>query len=133
MGPEPIIVTLSAFEKLEIVRAELRARSEELAAVERELRSAARALESYRFIKTISPYYAQRPEPEEASRVPELEARRQALYQLLQTLKATVPRLEGTASGPGMRTLPRQGEGRQQERRRGRHGSFDASRDRPAR
>jgi hypothetical protein len=99
MAFEPITVTLSTFEKLEILRGELKAREEELQNVERELKNALRMLATHRYLKGVSPYYARRPTPPEAAAVPEIEKRRQALYQVIQAIRAEVPRLEAAAAG----------------------------------
>lgn len=99
MALEPITVTLSTFERLEILRAELKAREEELQQVERELRDAMRALATYKYLKSLSPYYADRPAPPEIATAPELEKRRASLYQVIQVLRAEIPKLEAAASG----------------------------------
>jgi hypothetical protein len=99
MGLEPLNVTLSSFEKLEILRSELKEREAELQKVEQTLRTALRELATFRYLKSVSPFYSTRATPPEASSVPELEKRRQALFQLIQTLRSEISRTEAAASG----------------------------------
>ena len=99
MGLESMTVTLTSFEKLETLRGELKTREEELQDVERDLRSALRALGIHRYLKSVSPFYGARPAPPEAASVAELEKRRTGLYQVIQILRAEVPRLETMVSG----------------------------------
>jgi len=106
MGLEPITVTLSTFERLEILRSELKAREEELQGVERDLRNAMRAFATYKYLKSISPYYADRPAPPEVTAVPELDKKRQALYQVIQAIRAEIPRLESSAGGAPAQAVP---------------------------
>ena len=101
MGLEPITVTLTSFEKLEILRGELKTREEELKDAERDLRSAMRALAHHRYLKSISTFYAAQPVPTEAAMVPELDKRRQALYQLIGILRSEIPKLESAAVSRG--------------------------------
>ena len=108
MGLDAITVTLNTFEKLEILRGELKAREELLQKVEKELRDAMRSLATHRYLKSVSPYYASRPTPPEAASVAELEKRRQALYQVIQEIRAAVPRLEVSVPGQGQ-PAPHQG------------------------
>ncbi len=70
MGLDAITVTLTTFEKLEILRSELKACEEELQAIEKNLREALRSLATHRYLKSISPYYAGRPAPAEAAPFP---------------------------------------------------------------
>ena len=97
MGLEPITVTLSTYEKLEILRIELKVRQEELRNVEHDLRGAMRALAQHRYLKSLSTFYGGQPAPGEAGKVPELDKRRQALYQVIAAIRAEVPKLESAA------------------------------------
>ncbi len=99
MALEAITVTLTTFDKLEVLRTELKTGQEELQAVERDLRSSLRTLATHRYLKSISPYYGSRPAPPEAASIPEIEKRRAALYQVIQAIRAEMPRLEATVSG----------------------------------
>ena len=98
MGLDPITVTLTTFEKLETLRAEMKVREEELQAVERDLRGAMRSLAIHRYLKAISPFYSGMPPPPETATVAELEKRRLALYAVIQSLRAEIPRLESAVS-----------------------------------
>ncbi len=107
MGLDAITVTLTSFEKLEILRGELKAREEHVQKIEKELRSSMRSLATHLYLKSISPYYGSRPTPPEAASVGELEKHRQALYQVIQEIRAAIPRLEAAGSGQGQ-SSPRQ-------------------------
>ncbi len=102
MPLEPITVTLTTYEKLEILRGELKVREEELKTVEHELRLAMQALAQHRYLKSLCTFYTHQPAPAEAATVPDLDKRRQALFQVIAALRAEVPRLESAAvSGVG--------------------------------
>ena len=98
MGLEPITVTLTTFEKLETLRAELKTRQEELQNVERDLRAAMRSLATHRYLKSVSPFYAAVPPPPEATAAADLEKKRQALYGVIQSIRGEIPRLEAAVS-----------------------------------
>lgn len=110
MGLDPVTVTLTTFEKLQVLRGELKDREEELQGIEKNLRDALRALATHRYLRSVSPYYANRPPPPEAASVPEIEKRRQALYGVIQMIRAAIPRLEAGVPAQG-HAAPRQ-EGR---------------------
>ncbi len=97
MSPDQLSVSLTTFEKLETLRTELKEREQEMQKVERDLNTALRALATYRFLKGIAPFYANRPAPPEATAVPELEKRRQSLIQVVQAIRTEIPRLEAAA------------------------------------
>ena len=97
MSPDSMSVALTTFEKLEILRAELKEREQEIQKVERDLNAALRSLATYRYLKSIAPYYANKPAPPEATAVPELEKRRQSLVQVVQAIRAEMPALESAA------------------------------------
>jgi hypothetical protein len=99
MGLEPITVTLSSFEKLEILRTELKQCEQAAQDAERDLRAALRAVAVQRYLKSVAPFYNERPLPPEAAAAPELERKRQALYQVIQALRSQIPRLEANATG----------------------------------
>jgi hypothetical protein len=122
MGLDPVTVTLTPFEKLEILRTELKAREEEMQSVERDLRRAMRTLATHRYLRSVSEFYASQPPPPEAATAPELDKRRQALYQLIQALRAEIPRLESAAV-----------RGQPPPRAAGRVGRFDLSGPGPGR
>jgi len=100
MGLDPVTVTLTSFEKLETLRTELKIREEELQSIERDLRSAMRALAVHRYLKTVAPFYGTLPPPEEAAAVSGLEKQRQALYAVIMSIRGELPRLEATVSAP---------------------------------
>jgi len=112
MGLDPVTVTLTTYEKLETLRTELKIREEELQKVERDLRSAMRALAVHRYLKTVSPFYGTLPPPQEAATAPGLEKQRQALFAVIQTIRTEVPRLEAAVSSPGAGAAPARREGR---------------------
>ncbi len=100
MGLEPVTVTLSSFERLEILRGEFKARAAELQETEKELRGALRELATHQYLKSVSPSYARRPVPQGAATVSELEERRRALHEILRAIGAAMPELE-RATGTG--------------------------------
>lgn len=106
MGLDPVSVTLTTFEKLETLRTELKIREEELQSVERDLRSAMRAIATHRYLKTVSPFFGALPPPQEASTAPGLEKTRQALFAVIQTIRAEVPRLDAAVSSPAAPSRP---------------------------
>jgi hypothetical protein len=122
MGLDPVTVTLTPYEKLEILRAELKARDEEMQSVERELRRAMRTLATHRYLRLVSEFYASQPPPPEAATVPQLDKRRQALHQLIQALRTEIPKLESAAVS-----------GQPPPRAAGRVGRFDLSGPDPGR
>jgi hypothetical protein len=102
MPLDPITVTLTTYEKLEILRSELKVREEELKTVEHDLRMAMQALAQHRYLKSLCTFYTRHPAPAEVATVPDLEKRRQALFQVITALRAEVPRLESAVvSGAG--------------------------------
>ena len=101
MGLEPITVTLSSFEKLEVLRIELKTREEELQGVERDLKTALRSIATQRFLKSVAPYYNDQGLPKEAASAPDLERKRQALYQVIQAIRSAMGKLESVAMSPG--------------------------------
>ena len=111
MALEPITVTLTTYEKIEILRSELKTREEELKTVEHDLRVAMQALAQHRYLKSLSTFYARQQAPTEAAAVPNLEKRRQALFQLIVALRGEVPRLESAAVS-GVATPPSRFENR---------------------
>ncbi len=100
MGLEPVTVTLSSFERLEILRAELKARVADLQVAEKKLRSALRELATHQYLKGVSPWYAQRPVPPGAASVSELDQQRRALHEVIRAVSAAMAELE-KATGTG--------------------------------
>jgi hypothetical protein len=107
MGLEPITVTLSTFEKLEILRTEIRILEQELQETEKLLRVALRSVATQRFLKSLAPYYNTSPLPPEAAAAPDLEDKRQALYQVIQAVRSQIPRLESMAMTQAGSSQPR--------------------------
>jgi hypothetical protein len=112
MPLEPINVELSRFEKVKILRDEREARAEELAEVERTLRERLRELETQRFLESMSPYYAANAREIASSEdLRQLEERRRALAELIDTIDRQIPALlnadgsepEGSPQEPGQK------------------------------
>ena len=97
MALDPITVTLTTYEKLEILRGELKVREEELKKVEHDLRRAMQALAQHRYLKSLCTFYTHQPAPGEAAMVPDLDKRRQALFQVIAAIRSEIPRLESAA------------------------------------
>jgi hypothetical protein len=95
--PEAGMTSLTPYEKLEILRSEVKAREEELQAVEKDLRGASRALATHQYLKSVSAFYGSRPAPPEAGKVTELVSRRHALLDVIRALRAEMPRVESAA------------------------------------
>lgn len=96
--PERIQVQLSVYEKVQILRDQLEERQEELAEVERTIRTKLQEIEKQRFLEGLSPYYAMHteglPSPDE---IEELEKQRSLLVDLIATIEQQIPALLGSA------------------------------------
>jgi len=94
MSLPPITLQLTKFEQLEILRQEVEAREEELRTIEKSVRQILWELERQKYLKSLTPFFEQLAAPEEAARLPDLEAYRVALGEAIETMKASVAALE---------------------------------------
>jgi hypothetical protein len=94
MSLPPITLQLSKFEQLEILRLEIETREEELRNIEKSIRQILWELERQKYLKSLSPFFEQLTLPEEAARLPDLEAYRVALGDAIETIRAGVAALE---------------------------------------
>jgi len=99
MPEDRISYSLTAFEKVEIIRAEIEAAEEELAQIEVRLRSIHFAVERLRFLAGIAKGYARSSAPDGYAELESLEAKRAELAETLDALKAIQPRVEAEATG----------------------------------
>lgn len=90
---ELIAVELSPFEKVQILRSELEDRQTELVQIGVDIRTKLQAIETQRYLESLSPYYAANI-PEELPTREEIEAmevRRTQLHELVHNIEATIP------------------------------------------
>ncbi len=99
MASPPIAITLSKFEQLEILRAEIELREGELKQVEKQIRDCMFELERQRFLQTIHPVFAQLAPPEQAANLPQLHANRETLADAVRTMQAMMTQLESETAG----------------------------------
>ncbi len=94
MADEPITLTLSPFEKLQILRKEQADRTAELDSLEAEIRERLYRVERRKYLDSMSSYYASHTAPDvEPTDVASLEQQRQELKALIQTIKTQIPQL----------------------------------------
>ncbi len=105
---ELITVELSPCEKVQILRSELEDRQAELLQIAADIRTKLQAIETQRYLESLSPYYAANI-PEELPTREEIEAmevRRTQLHELVHNIEATIPVLleskEGAAASPAV-------------------------------
>ena len=108
MPLDPIRVTLSPYERLEILRQELELREQEFLEVEKRVRQILWELERQRYLQTVHPLFQQLQKPAEASELPQLNANREALDSALKTLRTTFQAVEEE-----VRILPASAKGSQ--------------------
>lgn len=99
MASPPIAVTLSKFEQLEILRAEIELRESELKGVEKQIRDCLFELERQRFLQTIHPVFSQLAPPEQSAHLPQLNANREMLADAIRSMQAVMTQLESETAG----------------------------------
>lgn len=99
MPAPPITVQLSKFEQIEILRLELGEREEELRQTESKIRDILFEIERLKYLRSLHALYQKQPEPQEAASLPELQSRREALREALDTLQAALSALERETAG----------------------------------
>ncbi len=100
---EPIQVRLSPFEKLQILRAEFEAKTEELQRHEALIRAQLYKLETQRYLESLDPFYAANPPADLPTKaeMDALSAQRQALANVVKTIEANLPAVvEATKNSP---------------------------------
>jgi len=98
MPTPPITVQLSKFEQIEIVRLEIGTREEELRQTESKMRDVLFDIERLKYLKSLHALYQQQQTPE-AAKLPELQARREALRGALDALQAAMDALQKETAG----------------------------------
>ena len=99
MPEDKIGYQLSGYEKIEIIRAEIRELEEKLSETETKLRGILYEVERLRFLAGLAKPYAKSSAPEGYDQIDSLEARRVELRGLIAALKAAVPGVEAQATG----------------------------------
>ena len=99
MPTPPITVQLSKFELIEILRLEIEAREEELRQTEIKIRDVLLEVERLKYLQSVNAFYAKQPQPPDAGNLPQLEARRGALGEALESLQAALSALEKETVG----------------------------------
>lgn len=99
MAAPPIAIQLSKFEQIEILRAEIEAREEELKHVERQIRETLFEIEKQRYLQTLHTLFHQLPPPKDAANLPALEASRSAMTEAIQVMQAQLGVLEKETHG----------------------------------
>ncbi|HEY3319950.1 MAG TPA: hypothetical protein VGP72_05755 [Planctomycetota bacterium] len=99
MPAPPITVTLSKFEQLEILRAEIEAREEELHNLDRQIRELLFELERQKFLKLLHPLFQRMQPPQDLANLGQLNTTREQLTDALQTMRDTMTALETETAG----------------------------------
>ena len=120
-----IQMQLSNYEKMAILRIESEQRTEELKALEVEIRDKLLLIETQRYLETLSPYYAAQPSAKlpTLEEIEALQQRRNQLQEVLKTIEATFPDLlkaGGSVPPPAAASPAASGQAR-----KGKFDSFD--------
>lgn len=99
MSLPPIVIQLSKFEQIEILRTEIEAREEELKNAEKQIRVVLFEVERQGFLQSIHVLFQDLQPPAEAARIQQLTETREALNDAIQTMKNTLAMLEGETAG----------------------------------
>ena len=99
MALPPITVQLSKFEQIEILRAEIQTRDEELKQAERLIRETLSEVERQKYLQTLHPLFKELQPPRDAAGLAQLLAKREALGTALQSMQATLTALERETAG----------------------------------
>ncbi len=117
MGLEPINVELTDFGRLELLRDEDETLTEELAAIEKEMRDVMFEQARVAYLQSLSQYYAER-QASDSAKLQELEGRRQLVYATLEVVHSQRQQYEEALGSPDTQ---RSGPGK--TRSAGAHGS----------
>ena len=99
MSPERIQVDLGAYERLEILREEKKALSEQLTQVERSIREILREVERQKYLQSISPHYRTLQAPEGLHRLDQLEQLRASIVQAVDAVDKAYAATEQQTGG----------------------------------
>jgi hypothetical protein len=99
MAAPPITLQITKFEQIEILRAEIEAREEELHKTEVHIREILFDVERLKFLQTIHAIYTRQQQPAEAANLAQLHAQRDALREAVQAMQATLAALEKETAG----------------------------------
>jgi len=114
MAAPPITVQLTKFEQIEILRAEIETRDEELRKTEGQIRDILFEIERQRYLQALHPLFAKLSPPQEAANLPQLQTHKDALRGAIQVMEAALAALEKETAGqaaPASRGLGRPGAG----------------------
>ncbi len=98
MPAPPIHVSLSKFKQLEILRAEIDAREEEMRQTERQLRELLFEIERQKLLRAVHPFFQQLPPPD-TSQYNHLTTQRESLFDAIQSMRDCVSALEADTAG----------------------------------
>ena len=127
MALPPIQVQLSKFEQIEILRAEIELREQELRQTEKQIRDLLFESERQKYLRSVHPIFNQLPAPESAAHLPQLNANRDALGEALEAMRSSLAKAEAETAGqtaPPSRN-PAAGLPRPAQPRAARFDSFD--------
>ena len=99
MAAPPITVQLTKFEQIEILRAEIEAREEELRKTEVRMREVLFEMERQKYLKTLHPLYQAVQPPPDAANLTQLNDYREALRGAIQVMQAALAALEKETAG----------------------------------
>ena len=97
--PAPITLQLSKFEQIEILRAEIEKREEELKQIERQMREVLFELERQRYLQTVHAMFHEMPQPEQATNMPHYAVAHDTLSEAIEAMHATLTRLQSETAG----------------------------------
>ena len=99
MGLEPITVELTDFSRLELLRDEDERLTEELSEIEKQMRDLMLEQERLQYLLSLSQYYNDR-EAVDASKLQELETRRQLVHATLEVVQSQRQQYEEALGAP---------------------------------
>jgi len=99
MPAAPITVSLSKFEHIEILRAEIEAREEELKQTERQIREVLWEMERQQYLQSLHSHFQKMEPPKDAANLTLLNEMRDALTDAIQAMKMTLTALEAETAG----------------------------------
>ena len=114
MAAPPITVQLTKFEQIEILRAEIGSREEEMRKTESQIREVLFEIERQKYLQTLHPLFAKLQPPQDVANLPHLQTYRETLRGAIQIMEAALAALEKETAGqmpPGGRGQNRPGVG----------------------
>ena len=99
MAATPIQIQLTKFEQIEILRAEIDLREQELKRTEKQIRDTLFEVERQKYLQTVHPIFTQLPAPAGLAQLSQFSDNRDALMQALETMQAALTALEAETIG----------------------------------